>query len=173
MAKQNEISSIEKKCDGKMDNKLIYQKVAFYHGEPTAMYVYQFYCLEWPSGVQQFSSHRRILSNICIPNYQPFLSQRIKWQPTLVFLPRESQRGKSLPGYSSWGQKESDTSEQLSTATLHDNTQVTFSSKTTGYTVLSFVLSVPLLSTIFIFAFLNLSQSFLFNSVFSIRLLSL
>ena len=34
---------------------------------------------------------------------------RRKWQPTPVFLPGESQRQKSLAGYSPWGGKESDT----------------------------------------------------------------
>ena len=38
-----------------------------------------------------------------------------KWQPTPVFLPREPHGQKSLLGYSSWGQKASDTTERLST----------------------------------------------------------
>ena len=37
---------------------------------------------------------------------------RRKWQPTPVFLPGES-HGRSLVGYSSWGRKESDTTERL------------------------------------------------------------
>ena len=40
---------------------------------------------------------------------------RRKWQPTPVFLPGKSHRQKSLVGYSPWGRKESDTTEQLST----------------------------------------------------------
>ena len=36
-----------------------------------------------------------------------------EWQPTLVFLPREFHRQRSLAGYSSWGCKESDTTDQL------------------------------------------------------------
>ena len=36
-----------------------------------------------------------------------------KWQPTPVLLPGESHGGRSLVGYSSWGRKESDTTEQL------------------------------------------------------------
>ena len=39
---------------------------------------------------------------------------RRKWQPTPVFLPRESHGQRSLTGYSLWGHKESDTTEQLS-----------------------------------------------------------
>ena len=33
------------------------------------------------------------------------------WQPTPVFLPRESYGQRSLAGYSPWGRKESDTTE--------------------------------------------------------------
>ena len=38
---------------------------------------------------------------------------RRKWQPTPVFLHGESQERRSLVGYSPWGRKESDTTEQL------------------------------------------------------------
>ena len=41
---------------------------------------------------------------------------RRAWQPTPVFLPGESHGQRSLVGYSPWGRKESDTTEQLSTA---------------------------------------------------------
>ena len=37
-----------------------------------------------------------------------------KWQPTPVFLPRESHGQRSLMGYSPWGCKELDMSERLS-----------------------------------------------------------
>ena len=43
---------------------------------------------------------------------------RRAWQPTPVFLPRESHGQRSLVGYSPWGCKESDTTE----ATLHAHT---------------------------------------------------
>ena len=36
-----------------------------------------------------------------------------KWQPTPVLLPGESHGGRSLGGYSSWGRKESEMTEQL------------------------------------------------------------
>ena len=39
---------------------------------------------------------------------------RRKWQPTPVFLSGKSHGWKSLVGYSQWGRKESDTTEQLS-----------------------------------------------------------
>ena len=38
-----------------------------------------------------------------------------KWQPTPVFLPGKSHGQRSLAGYSPWGCKELDTTEQLST----------------------------------------------------------
>ena len=40
------------------------------------------------------------------------------WQPTLVFLPGKSHGQRSLAGYSPWGHKESDMTEQLSTAPI-------------------------------------------------------
>ena len=45
---------------------------------------------------------------------------RTAWQPTLVFLPRESHGQKSLEGYSPQGHKESDTTE----VTEHTGTRV-------------------------------------------------
>ena len=36
-----------------------------------------------------------------------------KWQPTLVLLPGKSHGRRSVVGYSPWGCKESDTTEQL------------------------------------------------------------
>ena len=42
---------------------------------------------------------------------------RRAWQPTLVFLPGESQGQRNLAGYSPWSRKESKTTEQLSTHT--------------------------------------------------------
>ena len=38
---------------------------------------------------------------------------RRQWQPTPVLLPRKSNGGRSLVGYSPWGRKESDTTERL------------------------------------------------------------
>ena len=45
---------------------------------------------------------------------------RRKWQPTPVFLPGKSHGQRSLVGYSPWGRKELDTTEQLHTHT-HDD----------------------------------------------------
>ena len=41
---------------------------------------------------------------------------RRAWQPTPVFLPGEFHGQRSLAGYSPWGHKELDMTEQLSTA---------------------------------------------------------
>ena len=43
------------------------------------------------------------------------IPRRREWLPTPVFLPGESHGQKSRVGYSSWGHKESDMTEQLST----------------------------------------------------------
>ena len=43
---------------------------------------------------------------------------RRAWQPTPVFLPGESHRQRSLAGYSPWGRKQLDTSEQLTLTNL-------------------------------------------------------
>ena len=53
---------------------------------------------------------------------------RSKQQPTPVFLPREAHGQRSLAGYSLWGHKELDMTEQLSTyphmETVTDSCQV-------------------------------------------------
>ena len=50
-----------------------------------------------------------------------------QWQPTTIFLPREFHGQRTLAGYSPWGCKESDTTEQL---TQHNNTLGLFSKQT-------------------------------------------
>ena len=50
-----------------------------------------------------------------------------KWQPTAVFLPGKSHGQRTLAGYSPWGCKESDTTEQL---TEHNNMLGLFSKQT-------------------------------------------
>ena len=50
------------------------------------------------------------------PGFNPWVGKipwRRTWQPTPVFLPGESHGQRSLVGYSPWGHKESDTTEQL------------------------------------------------------------
>ena len=51
------------------------------------------------------------------PGFDPWVRKilwRREWQPTLVFLPEKSHGQRSLVGYSLWGCKESDMTEQLS-----------------------------------------------------------
>ena len=45
-----------------------------------------------------------------------------KWQPTLVFLPGKASGQGSLTGYSSWGYKESNTTEHVTIATTATTT---------------------------------------------------
>ena len=68
--------------------------------------------IKWLSGKQsacRCRSHRR-------PGLHPWAGKipwRRKWHPTPVLLPGESHGQRSLVGYSPWGHKELDTSEQL------------------------------------------------------------
>ena len=54
---------------------------------------------------------------------------RRKWQPTPVFLPGESHGQRSLVGYSPWGCKESDTTEQLNNRSIHGHLTVWLSKR--------------------------------------------
>ena len=65
---------------------------------------------------------------------------RRKWQSTPVFLPGESCGQRSLMGYSPWGRKELELTEQLSTRTVRC-LQVNIGMKRTKYISLSQVLS--------------------------------
>jgi len=47
------------------------------------------------------------------------IPQRRKWQLTLVFLPGKLHEQRSLAGYSPWGCKELDMTEQLSTQAMN------------------------------------------------------
>ena len=58
---------------------------------------------------------------------------RRKWQPTPVFLPRESHGQRSLVNYSPWGCKEPDMTEQLSTHTAQEGGCNKFSSEEKNY----------------------------------------
>ena len=70
----------------------------------------------WHSGKKsacQCRRHRRC-------KFDPWIGkilQSRKWQPTPVFLPGKLHGWRSLAGYSSWGHKELDTTELLSTHT--------------------------------------------------------
>ncbi len=59
--------------------------------------------------MRQMRGHRRL-------RFHPWVGKipwKRKWQPTPVFLSGEPHRKKSLVGYSPWGHKESDMTEQL------------------------------------------------------------
>ena len=58
----------------------------------------------------------RILPQCRRPGFYPWIRKsplRRKWQPTSVFLPGEFHVQRSLVGYSPWGPKQSDVTEQL------------------------------------------------------------
>ena len=64
------------------------------------------------SGKEPACQYRR--HKIC--GFDPWVGKipwRRAWQPTPVFLPAEFHGQRSLAGYSQWGHKESDTTEQL------------------------------------------------------------
>ena len=64
------------------------------------------------------------------PGFHPWVGKilrRREWQPTLVLLPGKTLGRRSLVGYSPWGRKESDTTEQLH---FHFHTIFIFISRT-------------------------------------------
>ena len=71
-----------------------------------------------------------IYKGICLQCRRPWFNPwvwkipwRRKWQPTPVFLPGEFHRQRNLVGYSPWGHRESDTTEQLTQHIQRDATQ--------------------------------------------------
>ena len=68
------------------------------------------------SRAEKVLKHLRI-TRICLqcrrPKFQKILWRR-EWQPTPIFLPGKSHGQRRLVGYSSWGHKELDMTEQLS-----------------------------------------------------------
>ena len=75
----------------------------------------------WRSGKESICQCRRCRR--C--GFHPWAGKnpwRRKWQPTLVFLPREFHSQGFLVGHSPWGPKKSDTTEQL-TLSLHFNVE--------------------------------------------------
>ena len=67
--------------------------------------------MEKPGGLQSMGSQR--VGGDCETSLSlfTFMHWRRKWQPTLVFLPGESQGQGSLVGCRLWGRTESDTAE--------------------------------------------------------------
>ena len=68
----------------------------------------------WRSGKETNCQGRRCRFNPRVGK----MPWRRAWQPTPLFLPRESHRQRSLVGYSPWGHKETDTTK----ATWHIHT---------------------------------------------------
>ena len=61
-----------------------------------------------------------------IPGFDPWVEKvpwRRIWKPTLVLLPGKFHGQGSLVGYSSWGRKESDMTEQLHFSFIHRKSQ--------------------------------------------------
>ena len=67
--------------------------------------------MEEPGRLQSMGSGRVVLDCETSLSLFTFLHWRRKWQPTPVFLPRESQGWASLMGCHLWGLKESDMTE--------------------------------------------------------------
>ena len=67
---------------------------------------------------------QRIYMQCGIPGFDPWVRKipwRREWLPTPVFLPGEFHRQRRLAGYSPWGHKESDTTEQLTLSLTRNN----------------------------------------------------
>ena len=66
---------------------------------------------EEPGGLQSTGSRRVRHDSVTSLSLFTFMHWRRKWQPTPVFLNRESQGRGSLVGYHLWARTESDTTE--------------------------------------------------------------
>ena len=67
-------------------------------------------------GLPSWLRQERICVQCRSPRFDPWVGKipwRREWQPTPVFLSGESCGQRSLAGYSPWGRKELDTTEQL------------------------------------------------------------
>ena len=81
----------------------------------------------WHSGIESICWCSRCKRCGFIP-WVGKISWRRKWQPTLVFLPGKVQGQRSLVGYSPWGRKKTDMTEQLRIYTdtdTHTHTHIT------------------------------------------------
>ena len=70
----------------------------------------------WSAAVQILGIFRAIYSKDLKGKFNPWVRKipwRKKWQLTPVSLPRKSHGQRSMVGYSPWGRKESETTEQL------------------------------------------------------------
>ena len=79
-------------------------------------YLYQ---CAWASLVAQVVKNPPAIRETRFDPWVGKIPWRRAWHPTPVFLSRESHGQRSLAAYSPWGHKESDMTEQLSTAQMH------------------------------------------------------
>ena len=73
-------------------------------------------CNLYSSGLPWWLRGQSVCLQCGRPGFDPWVGKipwRRKWQPTPIFLSGESHGRRSLVGYSPWGRKESDTTEQL------------------------------------------------------------
>ena len=74
------------------------------------------HCLKDVVGLPWWLKWRGISLQCGRPRFDPWVGKmlwRREWQPAPVFLPGESHAQRSLAGYSPWGHKESDMTEQI------------------------------------------------------------
>ena len=98
---------------------LLYYEFFTYHSLSYFTYLrFQYSTVRiWTSLVAQMVKR---LPTMRRPGFDPWvrkISWSRKWQPTPVFLPGKFHGRRSLVGYSPWGRKESDTTEQLHSLT--------------------------------------------------------
>ena len=99
-----------KHCDLWLPDTHIYLRAA------SSMGCFGFLFLFWPchaflvaQTIKNLPARKGPGFNLWVRNFP----QRSEWMPTPVFLPGESHGQRSLPGYSPWGSKELDMTEQL------------------------------------------------------------
>ena len=103
--------------------------------------------MEEPGGLQSMGLLRVRHDWVTSLSLSTFMHWRRKWQPTPVFLPRESHGQRSLVGCSPWGRTESDTTE----ATWQQ------------------VLSMPTFWRGFFFFFLIINERWILSNTFSLK----
>ena len=74
--------------------------------------IYKMHCQDFPGGTV-VKTRPSLCRGLGFNPWVGKISWRRKWQPTLVFLHGKSHGWRSLVGYSPWGCKESDTTEQF------------------------------------------------------------
>ena len=79
----------------------------------THTYTYVFWGFPGGSVVTEIAGNLPIMQETWVWSLGQEDPWRRKWQPTPVFLPGEPRRQRSLAGYSPWGRKEADMTEQL------------------------------------------------------------